>query len=384
MKTRVTAEFIVGAAEVEVTALGVRPHRLPAHVRARDADGQLLAAEAQPSGVRVALRTASRQVSLELQASRVTYRGVHRPRGAVDVVVDGTHVHTCTLQHGDNTTMDLATGTGTSTPGTTDTISVHGLPSGDKVIEFWLPHNEMVDLIHLTADRTVTPAHPPGRTWLHHGSSISQGSNATHPTGIWPVVAARRAGVQLINLGFSGSALIDPFMARVIRDTPADLISLKLGINVVNLDAMRLRSFRPAVHGFLDTIREGHPTTPLLLVSPIHCDIHEDTPGPGAFDTDKLAQGSVGFIATGSPEETALGRLTLQIIRQHLAAIVAERADDALHYLDGRELHGPEDTRTHPLPDALHPGTQSHRIMGERFADIALADGAPLGPAGRP
>ena len=25
-------------------------------------------------------------------------------------------------------------------------------------------------------------------------------------------------------------------MARVIRDTPADLISLKLGINVVNLD----------------------------------------------------------------------------------------------------------------------------------------------------
>ena len=43
---------------------------------------------------------------------------------------------------------------------------------------------------------------------------------------------------------------------------------------------MRRRAFTPAVHGFLDTIREGHPDTPLLVVSPILCPIHEDTPGP--------------------------------------------------------------------------------------------------------
>ncbi|GAA4964943.1 hypothetical protein GCM10023238_35730 [Streptomyces heliomycini] len=83
---------------------------------------------------------------------------------------------------------------------------------------------------------------------------------------------------ELINLGFGGSALVDPFTARAIRDTPADLISLKLGINVVNSDAMRLRAFAPAVHGFLDTIREGHPATPLLLVSPVLCPTHENTP----------------------------------------------------------------------------------------------------------
>ena len=45
-----------------------------------------------------------------------------------------------------------------------------------------------------------------------------------------------------------------------MRDTPADLISVKLGINLVNTDLMRLRAFGPAVHGFLDTIRDGHPT----------------------------------------------------------------------------------------------------------------------------
>lgn len=67
----------------------------------------------------------------------------------------------------------------------------------------------------------------------------------------------------------------------MIRDTPADVISVKLGINVVNLDLMRRRAFAPAVDGFLDTIRDGHPRTPLILVSPIFCGIHEHTPGPG-------------------------------------------------------------------------------------------------------
>ncbi|HBD21757.1 MAG TPA: lipase, partial [Dietzia sp.] len=109
------------------------------------------------------------------------------------------------------------------------------------------------------------------RRWLHHGSSISHGSNATSPARTWPALAARLGGVDLRNLGVGGSALVDPFMARVMRDTPADLISLKLGINVTNSDSMRLRAFIPAVHGFLDTIRDGHPTTPLLLVSPIYC-----------------------------------------------------------------------------------------------------------------
>ncbi len=79
---------------------------------------------------------------------------------------------------------------------------------------------------------------------------------------MWPGVAARIGGVELHNLGLGGSALVDPFTAQVMRGTPADLISVKLGINMVNLDGMRLRTFVPAVHGFLDTIREGHAEIP--------------------------------------------------------------------------------------------------------------------------
>lgn len=57
------------------------------------------------------------------------------------------------------------------------------------------------------------------------------------------------------------------------------------------------RAFAPAVHGFLDMIREGHPSTPLLVLSPILCPIHEDTPGPGTPD---FTEGSMRFRATGA------------------------------------------------------------------------------------
>jgi hypothetical protein len=181
--------------------------------------------------------------------------------------------------------------------------------------------------------------------------------------------------VDLVNLGFSGNALLDPFTARALRDTPADLVSVKLGINVVNADLMRLRAFGPAVHGFLDTIRDGHPDTPLLVVSPVLCPIHEDTPGPGDFDHEALAAGQVRFRATGDPAETAAGKLTLRIVRDELARIVEQRQDANLHYLDGRSLYGEADFAELPLPDALHPDAAAHRRIGERFTKLVFSGG---------
>ena len=141
--------------------------------------------------------------------------------------------------------------------------------------------------------------------------------------------------MDLVNLGFGGSALLDPFVARVIRETPADLISLKIGINLVNTDLMRLRAFVPAVHGFLDSIREGHPDTPLLVISPIACPMHEATPGPSEMDLGGLADGRLSFVAAGDPAEIARGKLTLRVIREELARIVEERAADDPHLGSG-------------------------------------------------
>jgi len=363
---------------LETTPRGVRPHRIPASVGARFADQQLLSVEAQPSGVRVAMLTQARSVELLTHPTYLTYRGLHRPRGSVDLVVDHQLVASDPLVGGDKVETDLQTGETTLTSGAPHLTRFSGLAPGEKLVELWLPHNEQVELVELRTDAPAAPAPTDAPLWVHHGSSISHGSNATTPARTWPALAARLGGVELRNLGLGGSALVDPFMARLIRDAPADLISIKLGINVVNADAMRLRAFVPAVHGFLDTIRDGHPTTPLLLVSPIYCAIHEDTPGPGAFDPESFRTGAVRYVATGRPGETAQGRLTLRVIRDALAAIVQKRDDPHLHHLDGTALYGSTDAAEHPLPDALHPDTATHELIGTRFARLVLGKGGPF------
>jgi hypothetical protein len=367
--TPLTTDVVRGALELEQTGRGVLPHRLPAWAR-RYADPQLAMVEVQPAGVRLALRTRAKYLRLETIPTKQAYVGAPpRPDGVYDLVVDGALTAQATAEGGDTLTVDLATGAVDATSGASAVVEFDDLPDRDKTVEVWLPWNERTELVGLWTDAPADPAAEHDRRWLHHGSSISHGSNAASPTTTWPAIAASYGGVDLVNLGFGGSALLDPFVARVIRDTEADLISLKIGINLVNTDLMRVRAFAPAVHGFLDTIRDGHPDTPLLVVSPIACPIHETTPGPSDFDLAALAEGQLRMRATGDPAEVANGKLSLQVVRDELARVVGSRAaeDPHLAYLDGLELYADSDTAAHPLPDNLHPDAATQQLIGERF-----------------
>ncbi|MEU9166347.1 GDSL-type esterase/lipase family protein [Streptomyces sp. NPDC048420] len=374
--TPVTAELLRGALDVEHTELGVLPHRLPARARAQNTDGQLAMAESQPAGVRLVFRTRATAVELDTLPTKRAYVGAPpRPDGLYDLVVDGRPVGQGSVLDGHVITIDMAAGTSEVRAGSPGTVRFDGLSGGAKDVEIWLPHNETTELIALRTDAPVEPAASSDRrVWLHHGSSISHGSDAASPRNTWPAVAATQGGVELINLGLAGSALLDPFTARAMRDTAADLISVKIGINIVNHDVMRLRAFGPAVHGFLDTIREGHPEVPLLVVSPILCPLHEDTPGPCFPDFGEIGEGRLRFRTLGDPSESASGKLTLQVIREELTRIVKQRSaeDPNLHYLDGRELYGEADSVELPLPDGLHPDAAAHRRIGERFAAVAF------------
>ncbi|MFJ9057822.1 GDSL-type esterase/lipase family protein [Streptomyces sp. NPDC102409] len=384
--TPLTEDLVRGALDLERTEHGLLPHRLPARARAQNTDAQLAMAEAQPSGVRIVLRTRATVVELDTLPTKRAYVGAPpRPDGIYDLVVDGRLVGRAGVKGGNTLTIDMAAGSAEVRPGPVGTVRFDGLRAGPKDVEIWLPHNETTELVALRTDAPVEAVPDRGRAvWLHHGSSISHGSDAASPTTTWPALAASLGGVELVNLGYGGSALLDPFTARTLRDTPADRISVKAGINLVNTDVMRLRAFTPAVHGFLDTIRDGHPTTPLLVVSPLLCPIHEDTPGPSAPDHSALGEGRLSFRATGDPAETAAGKLTLTVIRRELARIVEQRAaeDPHLYYLDGRELYGEADSAELPLPDALHPDAATHRRIGERFARLAFRAGGPLAADG--
>lgn len=247
--TPITWDLLRGALDAERTEHGLLPHRLPARARAQNTDGQLAMAESQPSGVRLALRTRATALELDTLPTKRVYAGAPpRPDGVYDLLVDGRPAGRGSVDGGNTVTLDMTTGTTAFEPGPVGTLRFTGLPEGSKTIEIWLPHNETTELVALRTDAPVDPAPDPGRrVWLHHGSSISQGSDAASPTTTWPALAASLGGVELVNLGLAGSALLDPFTARAMRDTPADLISVKIGINVVNHDAMRLRAFAPTV-----------------------------------------------------------------------------------------------------------------------------------------
>ena len=377
LSTPITAGLVRGALDVETTEQGLLPHRLPAWARAQAGDPHLAMVESQPSGVRLALRTRATVLELDVLRTVIVYRGAPpRPDGVYDLVVDGRLVGRAGATGGHVLEVDMVDGSVDRRSGPVGTVRFAGLPGRRKDLEVWLPWNKTTELVALRADAPVEAVPDDGRrVWLHHGSSISHGSNAASPTTTWPALAAALGGVQLVNLGLGGNALLDPFTARTIRDAPADLISVKLGINLVNTDVMRLRAFRPAVHGFLDTVRDGHPDTPLLVVSSILCPVHEDTPGPTA---PHFTDGRVVFRATGDPADRARGRLTLAVVREELASLVAQRSadDPRLHHLDGRVLYGEADAAELPLPDALHPDAATHRRMGERFA------AAVFGPCG--
>jgi lysophospholipase L1-like esterase len=359
-----------GAVAVESEGGGVRFHRSPRDGRDLLCDSAFEYVSATPSGVRIEAETDAPVIELVIELTRALYPGTASEGSSFDVVIDGRSRASIVVHEENVVFFDLETGAVDVTRGARSTVRIE-LGGADRFreIEIWFPVVSVLTLIdvRIPDGATLRPMGEERPLWVHHGSSISQASDAGTALRTWPVIVARSAGRSLVNLGLAGQCQLDPFMARAIRDHPASAISLELGINVVNLDTMRVRAFRSAVHGFLDTIREGHPTTPMLVVSPLWCPAHEDRPGPTMWGKDGR------IYAAERPAELARGALTVAGTRDILHDVVAlrrDRGDANLHVLDGRELLGLDDEGD--LSDGLHPTAAGQAKMAQRFAKAAF------------
>lgn len=359
-----------GAYEVKTTPHGVMPRRLPERVTAQSPDPGLEFMANMPSGVRLTFRSDTRQVELDVHEMALQMKGEARLPMTFELYEDGQFSANRLAVKGPTVVIDRATMPPgiEMLPGAASTLQFDELRPGMKTIEIWLSHCGSVELraLRVDAGARIEAAPPRNVRWAHYGSSISHGMEASGPSHTWPAVAARAMNVDLINLGLAGQCQLDPGVARVIRDGAFDLISLKLGINVINLDSMRERVFAPMVHGFLDTVREGKPKTPVLVVSPIICPAAENHPGP-TIPTKTVVR------VPERPAQLAYGALSLSRVRTLLEGIVAKRraeGDLHLHYLNGLDLFGPNDV--HDLPDGLHPNAAGLVRMGERFGRLAF------------
>ncbi|MGG4345169.1 SGNH/GDSL hydrolase family protein [Paenibacillus lautus] len=222
-----------------------------------------------------------------------------------------------------------------------------GLENGSKDLEIWLPQN--IGMI-VTGLRIGDQAHgvplPDTRPrWVTYGSSITQCVGASSPSRAWPAIAAEACGFSLTNLGFSGNCHMEPMIGRLIRDLPADFISICAGVNIYGGGTLSPRMFKPLLIGLLKTIRDKHRYTPLLVISPIYGTLRE------------TQLNSLGF--------------TLPIMREFIretVELLRARGDRHLYYQDGLDWFGPKDEAF--LSDGLHPGAEGYELLGRRFRDL--------------
>ena len=139
----------------------------------------------------------------------------------------------------------------------------------------------------------------------------------------------------------------------MIRDLPADLITLKLGINTIG-GSMAQRVFYPAVTGLVRLIREKHPTTPITLISPIAYPPHEQQPN------------TVGVTMAGM-------RRDIEEAHRQLVAL----GDEHLSYVNGLAIFD-EALLAKYSDDQCHPDADGIEVMAERF-DRAVMERMPVG-----
>ncbi len=196
----------------------------------------------------------------------------------------------------------------------------------------------------------LAPA-PPAPRWVVHGDSITEGWWSTRPAHGWPAVAGRALGWDTVNLGYAGAARGELAVAEQLAGLPADVLTLAFGTNCWSRVPFSAPLLYETTRAFLELVRQGHPRTPLLLVSPVLRPDAERTP-------NRLG-------ATLGALRDAMERAA----RDRIAA-----GDDRLAVLPGRDLLGPEH-----LADGLHPNDSGHQVLGLAVATALRRTGFGAG-----
>ncbi|MFD0681977.1 MULTISPECIES: SGNH/GDSL hydrolase family protein [unclassified Paenibacillus] len=313
----INKEWFRGAVSIETNDTGLRPWRLPNDQLSLFAS-ELVEKAGETAGVRLAFLSDSTSVELHV--------GITDKDILFDIVIEDELVDTKTLLAGEKICLFT------------------NLPGSMKRVEIYFSQKAVVMVKALKVDdgASATPLQNNQPRWVAYGSSITQCSAAESPAQTWPAIVARSKGWDLTCMGFGGQCHLEPMVARVIRDLPADVISMCLGINVMGGNSLNIRTFRSAIIGMVSIIREKHRSTPLFLFSPIYCP-HRET------------------------DENLVG-MTLVTMRkeiQEAVNILTSYGDSNLTYVDGLDIFG--EAFVDKLPDQLHPNAEGYKIMANHI-----------------
>jgi lysophospholipase L1-like esterase len=208
-----------------------------------------------------------------------------------------------------------------------------GSAASDTPATIYLPEGMRPVILSLTAVKGEIAPAPELPRWIAYGDSSTQGWIASGPAQGWAAIAARKSGLDLVNLGYAGAGRGEIVTAEHIAAMSADIISVGYGSSCWTRTPHSTGMVEANLRGFLDMIRMDHPTTPIVVVSPFLRPDAEDS-------TNKLGA-------------------TLADIRHAIESVTRERivaGDATLSLVAGAGVINAEH-----LSDGIHPGDEGHR-----------------------
>ncbi len=232
-------------------------------------------------------------------------------------------------------------------PGTV-TLALAGDADAPAVV--YLPEGMRPEVLALRAVGGALGPAPAQPRWIAYGDSLLEGWVASAPARAWGAVAARRHGLDLVNLGYAGSARGEIPCAEAMAGLAADVISISHGTNCWTRTPHSAGMMLETTRAFLAIVRQGHPDTPLVVASPVLRPDAETTPN-------------------------RLGA-TLADLRGAMEEAVRDRLDAGDHNLV--LVPGAPVITAALLADGIHPDDAGHERLAEVFGSaLASAVGVP-------
>ncbi|MGE8079873.1 SGNH/GDSL hydrolase family protein [Peribacillus loiseleuriae] len=320
-----SAKMFHGAVSIEKTETYMKPWRIPFDQAEIFLPNGIGGQAEIPAGVRITIRSNTKIIKIGILDATELMQ--------MDCLINGSLYKTAHISKGDT--------------------SVHfdGFSDETKLIEIYLSQKVAVPITGIWIDEHAKweLVEDSRLHWVTYGSSITHCYYSESPSQTWPALASNEMDFNLTCLGYSGNCFLEPTVARMIRDMPADFISMCVGINIVRGNALSDRTFAPALMGFIQITRDKQKDVPIAIISPIFNREYEKTENKVGLSLEKTRKEIVQVIET-----------------------LKKYGDQNLYYLDGLEMFGEEYEKY--MPDGLHPNAEGDKILAVRFQQMAEAN----------
>jgi hypothetical protein len=202
-------------------------------------------------------------------------------------------------------------------------------PSYNQVSELYLGLQNDATLAHGLKYRNDKPI-------VFYGSSITQGGCASRPGNNFINIISRRLNVDVVNLGFSGSAKAEPEMIEYLADLDMSIFVCDYDNNAPSAEHLENTHFK-----LYERFREKNPNTPIIMATRPNYDWTTDA------SDDRNA-----VIYTSFRRAVELG-------------------DKNVYFLDGSRIFSSRD-RDIATVDGSHPNDFGFVLMANAFEDVIL------------